>query len=363
MTAYLWPALFCILIWWFSTGLIIYLDGLSRRTFKWSLAAATALLVGAFAGLVATSNDMSLAGVYCAFTCGMLAWAWQELAFYTGTITGPRKSECPQGCSGLVHFWHGVQTVLWHQLAAIAGGIAILWLTWDGANQIGLWTYVVLWWMQQSAKLNVFFGVRNLNEHFLPNHLAYLRSYLRKAPINLFFPISVTVSTVILTWIIDAALAPGNTDAEAAGLTFLATMLALAILEHWFLVLPIPAERLWEWSLASHQPETDRPTIPTPRNAEQVWRTEISGACDRARLSSVLTRVADGVFGDVAGLEGIARADRGWVRFAVANGATSIAACDPSPGERSEAAAWGPTLDEARLQAAFTGCLSRHSAT
>ena len=30
---------------------------------------------------------------------------------------------------------------------------------------------------------------------------------------------------------------------------FAATLMALAILEHWFLVLPIPAETLWAWSL------------------------------------------------------------------------------------------------------------------
>jgi hypothetical protein len=37
------------------------------------------------------------------------------------------------------------------------------------------------------------------------------------------------------------------------GLTFLATMMILANLEHWFLVLPIPVEKLWNWSLKSHE--------------------------------------------------------------------------------------------------------------
>ena len=39
---------------------------------------------------------------------------------------------------------------------------------------------MVLWWMHQSAKLNVFFGVRNLNEEFLPEHLEFLKSFLHQ---------------------------------------------------------------------------------------------------------------------------------------------------------------------------------------
>ena len=36
----------------------------------------------------------------------------------------------------------------------------------------------------------------------------------------------------------------------AAG-TFAGTLLALAILEHWFMVLPLPANALWSWGLRS----------------------------------------------------------------------------------------------------------------
>ena len=39
------PALHGLLIWWFSTGLILFLDGLPKRTFRWSMAAATVLLI------------------------------------------------------------------------------------------------------------------------------------------------------------------------------------------------------------------------------------------------------------------------------------------------------------------------------
>jgi putative photosynthetic complex assembly protein 2 len=49
--------------------------------------------------------------------------------------------------------------------------------------------------------LNVFFGVRNLTEELLPEHLQYLNTYFKREPINLFFPVSITVSTIFAIWI------------------------------------------------------------------------------------------------------------------------------------------------------------------
>lgn len=247
------PALFALFVWWFSTGIIMYLDGLPRRTFRWSMLGATLLLLAAFAGLALTRDQTSPRGAYLAFTCGLLAWGWQEISFYMGYVTGPRRAPCPEDCRGAAHFGHAVQTSLWHELAIIASGAAVVALTWGGRNQIGTWTFMVLWWMHQSAKLNVFLGVRNLNEEFLPEHLQFLRSFLTKKPMNLLFPVSVTVSTVILVRLVQAAAAPGATRFDAVGFTFLATMMALAILEHWLLMLPLPAAALWGWSLRSRK--------------------------------------------------------------------------------------------------------------
>ena len=44
------PLLATLFIWWFSTGLILYLDGLPRSTYKWSMLWATVLAAVAFAG-------------------------------------------------------------------------------------------------------------------------------------------------------------------------------------------------------------------------------------------------------------------------------------------------------------------------
>jgi len=266
VTAYLGPVLFALFVWWFSTGAIIYLDGLPQKTFKWSMLAATAILVAGFYGLSLSVEDTTVHGAYVAFASTLAIWAWHEISFYMGYVTGPRKHACEEGCSGAAHLGHAVAVSLWHELAIIVSFAIIAAITWGGANEIGLWTFLILWWMHESARLNVVLGVRNLNAHFLPPHLAYLKSFLNPKPMNLLFPVSVTVSTVICVMLVMAAAAATD-PFQQAGFTFLATMMTLAIAEHWFLVLPMPSEAMWSWSMKSREPRGHAAQAPHPHAA------------------------------------------------------------------------------------------------
>jgi hypothetical protein len=134
-------------------------------------------------------------------------------------------------------------------------GVLIANLTWGQPNQVGTWTFAVLWAMRTSAKLNLFLGVRNLSEEFLPAHLAYLQSYFRRRPMNLLFPLSVTVPTLIAIGMAVAALEPATLEPARVGLLLVTAMLALAIIEHWMLVLPLPTSALWRWAMRQPQPQ------------------------------------------------------------------------------------------------------------
>jgi putative photosynthetic complex assembly protein 2 len=250
--AYIFPGMFALFVWWFSTGAIIFLDNLPRTTFKWSILGASFVFFFCLMGISHTAHQTTVTAAYEAFFFGLFAWGWQEISFYMGYVTGPRNEPCPEGCGGWAHFVHAVQTSLWHELAIIVSAGIVVYLTWGLPNQVGMWTFMVLWWMHQSAKLNVFFGVRNLNEEFLPEHLTFLKSFLKSKPMNLFFPISITISMVITTMLFEHAIGAKTVFARSAD-TFLGTMMALAILEHWFLVIPLPAGKLWQWGLASRK--------------------------------------------------------------------------------------------------------------
>jgi putative photosynthetic complex assembly protein 2 len=262
MGEFLLPLGYTLFVWWFSTGVILYLDGLPRHTFRWTLGASTALLVGALWALIHTRDDTSVSGAYCAFTCALLVWAWQEVAFLLGVVTGPRRTPCPPGARGLARFLYAAETVLYHELALIGLALAVATCVGQGANQVGLWTYLVLWGMRQSAKLNIFLGVRNLGESFLPEHLAYLASYFQRRPMNVLFPVSVTVGTgaAALVWW-QLLVEGGGSPFQRAGLALTGTLLALGALEHWLLVLPLPSEALWRWGLRSHTGEARLPPV------------------------------------------------------------------------------------------------------
>ena len=233
--------------------MILYLDARPPRTYSWTLLGATVLLGLALVGLDRSSTMTTSGAAYEAFSCGLMIWAWQLVTFYTGYITGPRKTAIEPDCAGWPRFVEALRTSLYHELAALSGGVLVFAMTYGKPNQIGFWTYVVLWWMHQSAKLNVFFGVPNLGEEMLPDHLAYLVSFMRRRPMNLFFPLSVTVSTVITVLLAQRTLAATATPFEAAGFAMLTTLMVLAIAEHWFLVAPLHANALWSWSATGRE--------------------------------------------------------------------------------------------------------------
>lgn len=251
MSQYALPLIFTLFIWWFSTGAILFLNGLPSRTFKWTMLGTSVVLVAALAGLGLTRDDTTVIGAYLAFTSGVMVWAWQEVAFLLGYVTGPRRTPCPPESSGWERAGYAFMAVMHHELALVGLGLAVVALTWGGENPTGLWTFMILWVMRQSAKLNVFLGVRNLNEGFLPSHLKYLQTYFTRRAMNRLFPVSVIVSTVVAAMIWQAATVTGITAFDATALTFAATLLTLAVLEHWFMVLPLPFEVMWNWGLKS----------------------------------------------------------------------------------------------------------------
>ena len=98
-----------------------------------------------------------------------------------GFVTGPAQAALRGGLLGLAAFrpCDRGQPLARARDPALRRRVVVA-VTWGGANQVGTWTFLLLWWMHQSARLNVFLGVRNLNEEFLPDHLSFLRSFLNQ---------------------------------------------------------------------------------------------------------------------------------------------------------------------------------------
>ena len=246
-----WPILYSIFIWWFSTGIILLLNQRHPSTYKNAFWVSGMVLALALVGLKTSANLSSVAGAYCGFTCAILVWGWQEIGFLFGYVTGPRREPCPENCRGWQKMYFAFKTIQHHEIALVILALAVTMMTWGGSNQTGFWTFMILWLMRQSAKLNIFLGVLNLNERFLPNHLKYIFTYFTCKPMNPLLPLSVIGGVLCAIPLWQAAAHPSSSDFRVASMSLTGAILSLAVLEHILMVVPFSSERLWKWGMRS----------------------------------------------------------------------------------------------------------------
>lgn len=245
------PVIYLLLLWWFTTGVILWLDRRGATTRRWSLIVATALAAASLWASHATRDQANVAEAYVAFTAAVLIWGLVELAFLTGTVTGPRRLPCPDGARGWERFRAAVGVLLYHEIALLLAALLLYLLV--GIDGVAFQAFAALWIMRQSAKFNLFLGVRNPGEQFLPERLAYLASYFRRRSMNLLFPWSVLVLSIAAGVLGMRIIGMAPTDPAATQLVLLTTLVVLGLLEHWFLVLPLRVDALWAWSLRAQQ--------------------------------------------------------------------------------------------------------------
>ncbi len=255
--AHWYAPLAALFIWWFSTGLILWrvrtADNGGPDQHRLSVIFGLPLLVLGSYGIGATLDDTTPFGTYVAFLAALAIWGWIELAFLSGIITGPVKTPCPRSISGWQRFVRAVGTLAWHECLLI-GALGTLWFaSQDAENLFALWTFGVLFFARVSAKLNLFLGVPRINTEFLPKPLSHLTSYFRHAPMNGAFPLSITILTFAVACLLDR-LYLAQTPGQIAGFALLAALTTLALLEHWFMVLPLPDQKLWRWMLPAPKP-------------------------------------------------------------------------------------------------------------
>jgi putative photosynthetic complex assembly protein 2 len=245
-----------VVLWWLGTGVVLRLVWLPRRSRGLTLTGASVLAALAVWGVVACSHERTVVAAHLGFACAIAIWAWHELTFLLGVISGPRKLPCPPEALGWPRFRYAAATLIHHELALAFTVALLVAFTWNAPNQVATGTFLVLWVMRLSAKLNVFVGVRNLSQDFIPSHLRYLTSYFRRGgPSPLMF-VSLLGAGALLLPLCSGALATEASSFSITGHALVATILGLALVEHLFLALPIPDALLWRWILRSERSHT-----------------------------------------------------------------------------------------------------------
>jgi putative photosynthetic complex assembly protein 2 len=252
--------LFTLFLWWFSTGAILWLDRLPRATYRFSLIGASLVALVAVFGVVASMGNATATGALIGFTSAIAIWGWHELSFLTGLITGPREEACPPGAAGWRRFKLAASTLIHHEIALALTALALVAITWGAPNQVGAWTFLILFACRLSAKLNLFFGVPNFTDSFFPKHLLYLTSYLKKGPVSALFPVCMAAGCALAAALAWRALGPNATAFDVTAFSLLFALTALAVIEHAFMVLPLPDAALWRWAL----PASEKTPTPLP---------------------------------------------------------------------------------------------------
>jgi putative photosynthetic complex assembly protein 2 len=244
---FLEPALIALVSWWFGTGIILLLVRLPKAWFSIARAGWTLLSIPALFLCVQSMQDNTNANAYLGFISTIVIWGWHELSFLTGWICGPRKTALDHNLSLGQRFKQSVEVIWYHELALFLNFLLLIALQIGNPNHTALCTFALLWLMRLSSKFNLFFGVPQVGEQYLPTQLAYLGSYFRKKPVGVFFYCTLGVS--ILSWLGLLWQAHAGQVAITSQWVLLASLLGLAILEHVLMMMPYSLERVWNWAL------------------------------------------------------------------------------------------------------------------
>ncbi len=262
MIANPWIAgVFALFLWWFSTGAILWVvRRADNQTPDGHVMTAILALPVMFAGviaLMASLPDASPGGAWIGFIAALAIWGWIELAFLTGVVSGPNRRPCPADAPEFERFMRAWGTIAYHEMLLVAALGAIALLSRGAENDIAMWTFAVLFFARVSAKLNLFFGVPKINTEFIPSPLFHVPSHFRIRRLNWVFPASITLLTLATGYWLNLLFQTGN-----VGFALLSAITALALLEHWLMILPLPDEKLWRWMIPA---QPDRPGAQPPR--------------------------------------------------------------------------------------------------
>jgi putative photosynthetic complex assembly protein 2 len=239
--------LFAVFCWWLGTGAILWLVRLPTSTFRWSMFFLSFLLGLSLWTTSISMRSHSVLNAYIGFVSVIAMWSWHEMAFLTGWLAGPRRIPLEPGLGINRRFGQSVMALLYHEVALLFNFGVLLALQQGQPNHVALCTYALLWCMRLSAKLNLFFGVPQVGEQYLPAHLRYIGSYFKSGRVSPFFFFTMGLSVVVWSWMVWEL--QSGAVVISTGWVLLSSLLGLAIIEHLLMVFALPLQRLWGWAM------------------------------------------------------------------------------------------------------------------
>jgi putative photosynthetic complex assembly protein 2 len=234
---YIAPVFLLLLVWGGLTSGMLALNRRGPRAGRLALLFALVPLALAHHLLWQSRHDNGLLASYTSVAAGLVIWAWHELAFYSGVLSGPWRRSLPAGEFGWRRFGLALGTHLYHEIAVLAELALLAWVLRDATNSYGFYVFFLSWALQHSAKFSILLGVRWLQIDLFPPHLRYLGSFWRRSSGNGLFPFML----IGWTWValnLWAAAGQAGIQSGGIGLSLLAALVSFGTLEHLVLAWP-----------------------------------------------------------------------------------------------------------------------------
>ncbi len=249
MSEILIPVVFVIVAWWASTGAVLWLARGLDKQMNFRLIGMTVLCALGFAGVMVASAESGLWTVYLAFISAIAIWAWVEFTLLSGMITGNRAEACPEDISEWKRFRLAFHTIAHHEYALVMMLTSLAFLDTNIGSGMAIKTFALLWVLRLGAKLTMFSGAPELSTNMMPERLTYMTTYFRHDRISAAFWLSLGFCGVFFAAGLYALLNVNYEVTIQAQVIMLTTLVGLAIVEHLFMVLPVPDSKLWSWAM------------------------------------------------------------------------------------------------------------------
>ena len=221
-----------LLFWWAATGFTFAMQA-SPSAIVVSLVTSALLAAVGLVFVVRSRTDVTARGARIAFLGSALLWWWCAVVFYAGwgvRLAGMNATQTIPARS-----WSLAIDAIAATWRADALGVAILALVFAtvrrSPNRAAFWSLSIFWGTLQTAKLNVFFGVRNAGIELLPPHLAGLGAFFGPSLNSPLLVITLLALAALLLYLGNRVRHATSTFERHAG-AMLLMLVALAFLEH-----------------------------------------------------------------------------------------------------------------------------------
>ncbi len=218
--------------WWAATGVTLAMQRNAVTSIVSVLTASVFGIVG-FVMIVKTREEATVRSARMAFLGSALIWWWCSTIFYAG-VGIHLHGNIQTGARTFSLALQAIEATVRPDLLGVFALCAVGALVWRKANRTAFWSLFIFWGTLQTAKLNVFMGVRNSGVDWLPEHLAGLSQFFGPPVNSLLLPVTIVLLTVGFL----ASAAASYSAATAFRkhmLAMLSFLLGLAVLEHVFL--------------------------------------------------------------------------------------------------------------------------------